>query len=199
MKLIPALAAGTATLALVALPSAAQAVELTAENDASGTTHIASTNSDIELKPTTLTTTVDMTTSEITGHLPLVSTQTEFKVLGFVPVSATVNFDEAAPVTGKLGRGRVDTTASYYIRLSNVKIAGVPTYVTNHCQTKKPVTIAASTPEGGTFNLNDGGPLTGEYTIGDFEHCFINAPLINAIVPGSGNTVDIDVSNGRLG
>ncbi|MDN5896390.1 MAG: hypothetical protein L0H93_20515 [Nocardioides sp.] len=193
------LIAGAASVALVALPSAAHAVELTADYDASGTSHIASTDSDIWIKPTTLSVTVDMTTSAISGHLPLKPADTKFHVAGFLPVKAQVNFEEAAPLTGKLGRGRVDTQASYFLRLSDVLIGGIPSPVGSNCRTKEPVVISASTPEGGTFNLDSGGKLTGEYAIGDFEDCLLNTGMINLLVPGTGNTLDVDVANGRLG
>lgn len=188
-----------AVAVLTAIPLAAQAAPLDATYDASGTSHIAKTNSDVQIKPTTLTMTADSVTAELVGHMPIPDTSTEFNVIGFLPVKATVSFVEAAPVTGKLLRGAVQTTASYYIKLSNVKVLGFPTFAGPYCQTKDPVSIPANTPPGATFNILTGGPLHGEFTIGNFEHCGLNTWLINALVPGAGNTVDLNVSNGVLG
>lgn len=198
MKTTIKLAAVAATAAMALAPSAAYAVDLSAQYDVSGTSHVAKTNSDIKILPTTLSTTVDMDTGAITGSMPIPSTTTEFKAIGFLPIKATVNFEEAAPLTGQLGRARVDTTASYYLRLSNVSIGGIPAFVGPWCRTADPVVIPASTPTGERFDLTTGGHLTGTFTIGNFQNCLLNTLLINAMVPGSGNTVDLQVSNGRL-
>lgn len=188
--------------ALLMTPQAASAATLGVDYDASGSSHIASTDSTIELKPTTLSVEVESADGSFTGHLPLADTTTNFNAIGLVPVSATVSFVEAAPITGNLitegTTTRIESTASYYIKLSNVKLAGIPAYVGNHCQTKQPVSIPADTPAGETFHILRGGNLTGEYTIGDFEDCFLQTALINLIVPGSGNTAQLVASNARL-
>jgi hypothetical protein len=199
MRTIAKVFAALTACIVIAIPNIAHAAPLNAQYDATGWSHIASTDSELWIKPTTLSVTVDTTTAEINGHLPLQPADTKFHLLGFLPIKAQVNFEEAAPLTGMLGRGTVSTQSSYYIRLSNVLIGGVPTYVTDDCRTKEPVVINAGTPAGGRFDLDDGGKLVGEYSIGDFEHCFGNQLLINQIIPGDGNTVDIDVTNGRLG
>ncbi|WP_200914397.1 hypothetical protein, partial [Aeromicrobium sp. Leaf272] len=58
------------------------------------------------------------------------------------------------------------------------------------------VSIPVGTRPDEGFDLINGGELVGTYTIGKFENCGINTPLINSLVPGSGNTVDITVTNG---
>ena len=199
-----ALAATGAAAALVSIPAVAHAVTLDVTYDAVGTSYIASTDSTISLSSTQLHTTIDADTGAITGSMPLEGTQTEFEVAGFIPVSAQVNFIEAAPITGTLNRvGRtttVTTEASYFIRLSNIKIAGFPTFNGfGRCQTEDPVSIPANTPEGEVFNITTGGSLEGAFSIGDFENCGFNTWLINQIIPGDGNTVELEVSNGRLG
>ena len=199
MRATTLLAACAGALTLVAVPAVAQADTLSITYDVSGTSHIASTDSDVPIGPTTLTAQADLTTGAISGELPIPPATTEFKLIGFVPVKATVNFDPAAPVTVQLANGGATTQASYYIRLSNVSVAGIPTYVTNHCQTKDPVTITAATPEGQRFSITAGGHLSGTYTIGDFQNCFVTTDLINEIIPGDGNTVAIDAANGVLG
>lgn len=201
---------GTAAAAMAVLPTAANAQEvpgLNVDYDASGSTYVASTDTTLPIAPTTLSVTVDPFTSELTGHMPLQSTQSNFTVIGFIPVSAQVHFEEAAPVTGAL---LLDTTtwvttveseASYYIRLSNLKVAGIPTLAGNNCRTKDPVVIPANTPAGGSFDLEQGGELTGEFSIGNFKSCGLigaQTHLINALIPGGGNTADLTVSNGRL-
>lgn len=197
---------GAAVLAvgtIVALaPAAAHAAPLNLDYDAVGTSHIASTNSTINLGPSTLSTHLDTSTNAFTGSLPLPGTTTRFEVLGFIPVTADVAFVPTAPLTGNLIPDflnlKVVSTATYHIKLSNIKIVGFPTFTGPFCRTKNPVTIPANTPPGGTFNLFGGGTLTGQFTIGDFQNCGLNTGLINLLIPGSGNTANIQVSNGRI-
>jgi len=195
---------GAATAAAVAmLPSAAHAATTVAINyDAVGTTHMASTNNNIPLGPSTLSTVLDVDTFDLTGHLPLPKQHTTFTVLGFVPVEADVTFIEAAPLTGHLDLAGVNaivtSNASYTVQLSNVKMGGLPGLVGSNCKTKSPITISANTPAGEGFDILGGGNLAGTFTLGDFKNCGINTWLINQIVPGSGNTVSITVSNGQV-
>ena len=191
-------AIGTA-IAVVALPVAAHAASLSVAYDVSGTSHVARTDSDVQIKPTTLSVTVDSATSVLSGHMSIPDAVTEFYMAGLLPVRATVSFIEAAPVTGILNRVSVNSTASYYFKLSDVRVAGVPAFAGNYCQTKDPVIIPANTPVGERFDLTSGGRLTGSFTIGNFENCGLNTLLINLLVPGPGNTVELEVSNGRLG
>jgi hypothetical protein len=202
-KTLAGLACTAAVAAVSMMPSAAHAYTPVAINySAVGTTHINSTNSDIPLGPTTLSTVLDFDTLDFTGHLALPTQHTTFKLIGFVPVEADVTFIEAAPVQGHLNfsgdDASVAATASYYVKLSNVKLAGLPGLVGSNCKTSSPVSIPTNTPAGGRFDLIDGGPLTGTFTLGNFSNCGINQWLINAVIPSSGNTVNIAVSNGQF-
>ncbi|GAA0197778.1 hypothetical protein GCM10008944_14080 [Cytobacillus oceanisediminis] len=194
-----AVAAAGAAVTLV--PVAAHAATIvTITYDAQGTSHIAKTNSDVALGPTTLRTDLDIDTGDFTGSLPLPGTSTEFKIAGLLPVKAKVDFIEAAPLTGHINltqtQAQVSSTATYYVKLSDIKVAGFPTFAGSKCKTKAPVSIPVGTRPDEGFDLINGGELVGTYTIGTFENCGINTPLINSLVPGSGNTVDITVTNG---
>lgn len=195
------LLAGTSLVFAGTVPAHA-ADALTFEYDASGTTHIASTDSDIILGPSTLTTELDVDTGELTATLPLPGTTTTFDLIGFIPVTADVAFIPVTPIQGQVSFDGSDvlisSTATYHVKLSNVRVAGFPTFAGEHCRTIEPVTIPADTPEGETFSLLDGGRLVGSYTIGAFQHCGLNTWLINAVVPGSGNTIELQASNGRV-
>lgn len=199
-KWLVALIAGMAlALAPAAAANAADGVDI--DYDVSGTTHIASTGSTIDLGPSTLHTTIDTANGDLTGTLDLPGTTTKFKLIGFLPVTADVHFEPAAPLEGHItltGYDAVITSeAKYYVRLSNIKVAGLPTFAGPHCRTIDPVTIPANTPEGEGFEILGGGTLQGTYTIGKFHHCGLNTLLINAVVPGSGNTVELHATNGR--
>lgn len=189
--------------ALALIPVAAHAATIVPiQYDAQGTSTIAKTGSTIGLGPTTLTTDLDIETGDFTGSMPLPGTRTSFTAAGFLPVQADVSFVEVAPVTGHIdlaaANATVNATATYDIRLSNIKVFGFPTFAGPWCKTKNPVTIPVANAPGTNFDLIGGGTLSGTYTIGEFQHCGLNTWLINALVPGSGNTVDIQVSNGQF-
>lgn len=195
--------ASTAAVVAATVPSPASAAPiLNVTYDANGSAHIASTDSDITLGPSTLSTSLDYATGEFTGSMPLPGTTTRFEVIGFIPVTADVAFVEAAPVTGTLSAGqvgsRVDGVAKYHIRLSNIKIVGFPTITGSHCRTVNPVTIPISSPPEGGFDLFVGGTVSGAFSIGNFQNCGLNTWLINTLIPGSGNQVEINIANARL-
>jgi len=183
--------------------TSAHAVPIDLAYDANGSTTVSTTGSTIPLGPTTLNTTLEYSTGEFTGSMAIPSAHTHFWAAGFVPMSADVTFVEAAPVTGKLsahpegGGSYVTATAQYYVKLSNVKAVGFPTFVGDSCRTKAPVTIPVATPDGERFAVFTGGNLTGTYTIGDFQNCGLMTWLVNALVPGSGNQVTFTLSNPR--
>lgn len=195
-----AVAAGALTLA--ATPAqAAGGPTITVVYDAAGSSTVRSTGSVVPLGPTTLTTVVSGD-GTFTGSLPLPPQRTSFTILGLLPVQATVTFEPAGgkrQVTGTLSLNRVRSKARYYLRLSDVTVAGLPGFVGSSCRTVAPVVIPASTPAGQKFDLTTGGTLSGTYTIGQFAGCGLQTGIINALIPGSGNTESITLSNGRLG
>jgi hypothetical protein len=199
-RVAAAVAAAVSAVAFTAAP--ANAVVWTIEYDANGTSTIESTGSQVTLGPATLTIDADSEGGPVTGTLPLPGTRTQFKLAGFIPVSADVSFEVAAPLSGEItrvGRQRqITTSASYYLKLSNVKAVGLPLFAGSRCRTKEPITIETSSPEGEYFAIASGGHLTGEFSIGKFENCGLNTLLINSIIPGDGNTVDLQVANGRI-
>jgi hypothetical protein len=203
-RLRRALVAPLAALGLVLLDGGvAHAAVLRVSYDAAGTTRVATTGSTIALGPSTLSVTLDSTTGDFTGSLPLPTAHTTFAAVGLIPMSADVTFEEAAPVTGHLsakpdGTGsQVQATAQYYIRLSNIRAAGLPTFAGPNCRTVAPVTIPMSTPDDESFAVFAGGHLTGRYTIGPFADCRLDTLLVNALVPGAGNTVDLYLTDPR--
>lgn len=187
---------------------------LTTLYDAQGTSTIGSIGASMPIGPTVLTETLDVPTKNIIdGTLPIPSQQVQFNAFGFLPVRATVSLTQVGPITGTLRPGPVPRTnvitadVSYTIRLSNVKalIFGIwtPMFVGDNCRTADPVDIAVKTPDGQTFNVFSGGPVAGTYTIGSFTGCSaffipgIGSVAVNTLVPGSNNTIALQLSNGR--
>ena len=192
-----ALVAAAAALTAAAGPAvAATTPAYTVAYDASGSSLVKKPNSTIALAPTTLTNYINAD-GTFTADLPLPATTSQFKVVGLLPVKATVNFVPVGKAVGKLTAPTVSATATYYIKLSNVTLAGLPALVGGKCQTSAPVSIPVATPAGERFNVTSGGHLTGTYTIGNFANCGLMTGLINLLVPGSGNTATVTLSNGQ--
>ncbi|MEG9227515.1 hypothetical protein [Aeromicrobium sp. Sec7.5] len=220
---------GAAALSLLALTAApaVQAQEpnptLTVKYDAVGSSYIGSqVDSTLPLGPSELTTTLDLVTGDIVGGtLPIPTQQLQFDVFG-IPARANVTLTQVGQLTGalqqteELGKARLVSNVAYDIKISSVeaKVFGVwfPLAVGNNCHTISPANITASTPEGEFFTVNEGGRVTSTYTIGKFTGCtplnFFNIPgffpwfgsvPINALVPGSNNTLDLTISNPRYG
>jgi hypothetical protein len=198
-------AAALGTLLVAAGPAGAAAPpgSFEVDYDASGTSTIHATGSSVTLGPATLKTYIsDSGDGTLTGDMSLPTTSTTFNAIGFLPTSATVSFIPSSGLTGLLSAEpplTISASAHYYIKLSNVKVAGIPALVGNSCQTASPVDINIATPAGQSFDVGDGGTLAGTYTIGSFHNCgLLTTPLINLLVPGPGNTVSFQLSNGQF-
>lgn len=193
---------GVLATAAPAMASDAPPGSFEIDYDASGTSTIVKPNSVVKLGPTVSKTYIsDSGDGTFTADLALPPTVSNFKILGLIPVSATVNFVPAGQVQGSISPDspiRLSATAKYYLRLTDVKAAGLPTFQGDSCQTVAPVTIPIATPAGQVFDLTTGGVLAGKYTIGDFANCGLTTGLINLLVPGPNNTVSFTLSNGRF-
>jgi hypothetical protein len=156
----------------------------------SGSTYINAIHSSIPLGPGTLAATADLTTSAITGSVNLPPATGSFKELGFVPVTATTAFVESGQTTGMLeSNGGIEATSHITLKLTSLKVAGIPVPVGNSCQTAIPATIPLTSQAG--FNALTGGTVSGTYTIPRFAHCLLATPLINLTLPGPDNTITL--------
>jgi len=163
-----------------------------------GSTFIKAIGSSIALGPGTLATTADLTTSTLTGTLTLPPATGSFKELGFIPVTATTEMiqDGAATGTVDFATNAVTTTATDTIKLTGLRVAGLPIPVGNSCETS-PATITVASQPG--FNVLSGGTLAGTYTIPHFAHCGLATLLINLTLPGPGNTISLTLGAGTIG
>lgn len=196
-----ALAAASAALVLGA-SSAVADTTLTLTYPASGSTSVAATNASLALGPGSLTATADLTTGMVTGTLSLPNSTGSFTELGIVPVTATVAFTEVGSVTGtvSLATGATTATADETLRITDLKVAGVDTFVGPNCKTVTPARITVTSQPG--FSVLQGGPLAGTYTIPDFNNCGLldsEAGLIDLTIPGPGNTIALTLGTPTAG
>jgi len=156
----------------------------------SGSTYINAIHTSIPLGPGTLSATADLTTSAITGSVNLPPATGSFKELGLVPVTATTAFVEQGQTTGTLeSDGGIQATSHISLKLTSLKVAGIPVPVGNSCETAVPATITLTSESG--FNALTGGTVSGTYTIPHFAHCLLATPLINLTLPGPNNTITL--------
>jgi hypothetical protein len=193
-----ALAAGGAMALEPGMASATTLVH--AKYKVSGSTYLKSPNFTLKLGPGMLSSTLNLATGKLTANLSLPNATGSFKQSGLIPVTATTQLINDGPTTGKvnLNTGAVKTKSKITMRIVSLTVAGVNVPVGSSCETSTPVVVAlASLPK---FNLLAGGKLAGTYAIPNFSHCGL-APtlLINATIPGSGNTITLKLGKAKLG
>ena len=195
---VAGIAAATPALASPAAPAAPSDSTVSVSYPVTGSTFIKAIGSTIDLGPGTLSTTADLTTSTLTGTLTLPPATGSFKELGLIPVTATTEMIQDGTATGTVNftTNAVTTTATDTIKLTSLKVAGVPILVGPSCETS-PATISVSSQAG--FNVLNGGTLSGSYTIPPFAHCGLATLLINLTLPGPGNTISLTLGKGTLG
>jgi hypothetical protein len=203
-----AMSATAATLAMAgavaaaspaaAAPGAARA-KVHASYKVTGSTLIAKPNFTITLGPGTLASTLNPKNGDLTATLTLPNATASFKQDGVIPVTATTQFINDGPTTGKLNlnTGKVKTTSTITLRIVSLIVDGLPVPVGQSCETKDPVTVTVHSLV--KFNILKGGNLGGTYTIGNFAHCGLATLLINATLPGSGNTITLTLGKAKLG
>jgi hypothetical protein len=195
---VAGIAAATPALASSSAPAAPADSTVSVSYPVTGSTFIKAIGSTIDLGPGTLSTTADLTTSALTGTLTLPPATGSFKELGLVPVTATTEMIQDGTATGTVNftTNAVTTTATDTIKLTSLKVAGLPIPVGPSCETS-PATITVSSQAG--FNVLNGGTLSGTYTIPTFAHCGLATLLINLTLPGPGNTISLTLGKGTLG
>lgn len=193
------IAAMAATAVGVSASPAAAVAELSATYPINGVSHINSTDSDLPLGPGSLHATVDLDSGALTAEVSLPPATGNFKELGIIPVTATVELTEAEPTTGSLNldTGALQSTSHINLRLTRLTIAGLPAPVGSRCQTVEPAEVPLTSQPG--FSVLRGGVVSGTYTIPRFEHCLLNTALINLTIPGPGNTLSLTLGPAVLG
>jgi hypothetical protein len=135
-----------------------------------------------------------------------------FLAFRFVPVTATLHLVELTPISIVSVSGitappypiTVRTSTKISVRVSGVRVNGVPLDVGQHCQTASAVTLDligtgqnTLPPKG--YTVPTGGPLAGRLTIPRFTGCGVSEnldPLLTGSISGPGNFVK--VTQGKL-
>ena len=196
--------AGTAAAGLLAVSgvvvsagSASADTLLTVKYPVSGSTYIKAPNFTLGLGPGKLVSTVDLNTGSLTANLTLPNATGSFNELGLVPVTATTQFINDGPTTGRidLNTGAVSTTSLITLRIVDLKVAGLDMPVGSSCETSTPVSVSVASQPG--FSIVKGGNLAGTYAIPQFANCGLETALINLTLPGSGNTITLTLGKAK--
>ncbi|SED48235.1 hypothetical protein SAMN04489727_8048 [Amycolatopsis tolypomycina] len=111
-------------------------------------------------------------------------TRAEFKVFGFVPGTADLQFTPDGPQTGELGDGFV-AHAKLALAVPQVTLFGLPVADAG-CRASAPIPVDLRTGPG--FALATGGPVTGTYAIPPLAGCGAFTAYLSSLVQGEGNT-----------
>ncbi len=194
---VATLAAGAALAVTAGTASATTTVKATYK--VTGSTFIKAPNFTLSLGPGKLVSRVNPKTGKLTARLSMPNATGSFKQLGIIPVTATTQFINDGPTTGKLNTktGAVRTTSKITLRLVRLTVAGLNVPVGKSCQTKSPAVVRLTSQPG--FNVLQGGSLAGGYTISDFSGCGLATGLINLTIPGAGNTITLTLGKAKVG
>ena len=135
-----------------------------------------------------------------------------FLAFRFVPVTATILLTELTPIRIVSASGikappypiKVTASTKISIRISGVRVNGLPLKVGGGCRTVRPVRLVLigrgdnTIPPRG-YTVSTGGPLTGMLTIPPFTGCGVTEnldPLLTGSISGSGNFVKL--TQGKL-
>lgn len=134
------------------------------------------------------------TAAPMKGELTLPPTEAYFVTFGFMPVTSTVTLQPTGAtgtVDVELPKANIETDLSFYIKLSDVRVDGVPLDVGTNCRTMDPVRVHLA----GSVYLTAGSPpapLRATFTIPPFSGCGTSEdlnPLMTGLVSGPGNTM----------
>lgn len=179
--------------------STAADAKIKATYPVTGSTLIKAPNFTLHVGPGTLKSTVNVITGRLTANLSLPPATGTFKQFGIIPVTATTQFINAAPTTGKINlkTGAIHSTSKITLQITSLTVAGLPIPVGSSCETSTPAVVAVASQPG--FSILKGGNLAGSYTIPQFASCGLATVLINLTIPGPGNTLTLTLGKPTFG
>ncbi|WP_176439750.1 Ig-like domain-containing protein [Haloechinothrix alba] len=135
---------------------------------------------------------VDLESGDVEADLELDRTFTSFRVLWILPASAHIDFEQVGATTGTFQDGRLETTSEMFVSLPRVSVFGFPISSGDSCRTVESTQVQLASD--GDFSPQQGGALSGDYTLPDFENCGPLTRLVNHYASGPGNTIDLELS-----
>lgn len=163
-----------------------------------GAAHVNKLDSTLQLGTGTLAADIDVATGEFTAELEVDTVHGEFTVFGFVPVSADLDLIQEGPATGTINNGAIKAIADVTLKLSNVKIGGIPAFIGDNCRTQTPASVPLESAPG--FNPLVGGDLVSTFTIPNYTGCKVLTVIpwvadfaLDALISGPDNDLTITI------
>lgn len=110
----------------------------------------------------------------------------DFRLYGFLPGAADLEFVADGPQGGDLGGTGFLARPRFTTVLPLVTLVGMPVSSGPGCKTSSPSTAELRTGDG--FTMAGGGALTGTYTLAPLTGCGAFTPYLSTFVQGDGNT-----------
>ncbi|MFJ7216314.1 DUF6801 domain-containing protein [Amycolatopsis sp. NPDC098790] len=131
-------------------------------------------------------------TGSFTGFSPAFDrTRAEFKVFGFVPGTADLQFSPDGPQTGELTGDGFVAHAKLALALPQVTLFGLPVADAG-CRASAPIPVDLKTGNG--FTLASGGSVGGQYAIPALTGCGTFTAYLSSLVQSDGNTFAITLA-----
>ena len=120
------------------------------------------------------------------GALKLNPTKANLRALGFVPVTAKVEFANVSGLTGTLSQGKLAAEQAVRVKLPEIRVFGVVIGGGSNCQTRSASTIKllSDTPVTQT-----GGSLLGSFAMSNLSGCGALNGLVSPLTSSTGNTI----------
>jgi uncharacterized protein DUF6801 len=119
------------------------------------------------------------------------------RLFGAVTGSSDVIFSFSNPAAAEVANSTLTVTADMHVLLPNisVKLFGftISTGATPDCKTQAPVHLTLASPNGHAFSPTQGGIVTGTYTLPSFSQCDGINGLVNLMMSGSENTLELSL------
>ncbi|MCT2592412.1 hypothetical protein LHJ74_21310 [Streptomyces sp. N2-109] len=161
--------------------------------DLAGNSHIKAAKGDVALNGG-IEADYDLAQGTFDADLTLDPSSGDFTVLGFLPATASVEFEQDGITTGTLNAaGDLKTSSKMYVKLPKVSILGLPVGGGQECKTAETASIELASE--GRFNPLSGGKVKGEYTLPELADCGFLNDVLGAFMAGPGNTIDMDLTS----
>ncbi|MGE6738471.1 hypothetical protein ACQKIP_47320, partial [Streptomyces sp. NPDC059900] len=125
--------------------------------------------------------------------LTLDPTKGKFTIMGFLPTTADISFEQTGKTTGTLDTaGALKSKSEMFVKLSSVNAFGLPIGGGADCKTVSPAKVDLASE--GRFQPYKGGKLKGTYTLPGIKGCGALNDIISTFMAGAGNTIDMDLT-----
>jgi hypothetical protein len=178
-----------ATFGLAVAPSAGAAdVIVPIKWNINASTHLKNLNLDVTIPTGTFTGSIDITTGAIQGTLSLPPASKTISFIGIPLATATFAMSAAGPISGHVDLSTLTATvnSSFNFQISSATLSIAPwlNLVGNNCHGITPISVSMSGP----VSLTGSSTFSSTYTIPKLTGCGLVTPILNLVVPSSGNT-----------